>query len=195
MMLSFKAGSNPKYNSIQPIWNCTVTQYDDNDNAVVHGPNGEPFPTSEYEHSSIPATVKKIFNLPSFLTKRDAWAGTFESIVQSRKEPRTDCPVQLPTPVQIREGEAKEDAKLSEFQQEMLQLAAVLKGDDVLASFPWNLGKEMTVKEGKEYMEDAVKRFFEAGLAAKRIGVDEEQIVKMKPSLSTRPSKPRSQNP
>lgn len=61
--------------------------------AVVHGPNGSPFPTSEYEHSSIPATVKKIFDLPSpFLTKRDAWAGTFEQILQIRKEPRTDCP-------------------------------------------------------------------------------------------------------
>lgn len=59
---------------------------------VVHGPNGSPTSTSEYEHSSISATVKKLFNLPSFLTKRDAWAGTFEGIVQTRTEPRTDCP-------------------------------------------------------------------------------------------------------
>ncbi|CAL5428139.1 unnamed protein product [Camellia sinensis] len=155
---------------------------------VVHGPNGKPFSTSEYEHSSITATVKNIFNLTSFLTKRDAWAGTFESIVQTRTEPRTDCPVQLPTPVRIREGEANEDAKLSEFQQELLQLSAVLKGDDILTSFPGNIGKEMTVKEGKQYMEDAVKRFFEAGIAAKKMGVDEEQIVKMMPSLTTRSS-------
>lgn len=64
-----------------------------NGGVVVHGPNGTPFPTSEYEHSSIPATVKKLFNLSSpFLTKRDAWAGTFEGIVQTRTEPRTDCP-------------------------------------------------------------------------------------------------------
>jgi hypothetical protein len=60
--------------------------------AVVHGPSG-PTPTSQYEHSSIPATVKKHFDLPQdFLTKRDAWAGTFESVVQTRTEPRTDCP-------------------------------------------------------------------------------------------------------
>ena len=97
--------------------------------------------------------------------------------------------VQLPTPVRIREGEANEDAMLSEFQQELMQLAAVLKGDDTLTSFP-DIGKEMTVKEGKEYMEDAVKRFFEAGLAAKKMGVDEEQIVRMRPSLTTRSSKP-----
>ena len=41
---------------------------------VIHRPNG-PTPTSEYEHSSVPATVKEIFGLPSFLTKRDEWAG------------------------------------------------------------------------------------------------------------------------
>lgn len=58
--------------------------------AVIHGPSG-PFPTSEFEHSSIPATVKKIFNLPEFLTKRDEWAGTFD-IVINRTTPRTDCP-------------------------------------------------------------------------------------------------------
>ncbi|XAR62386.1 Phospholipase C [Bertholletia excelsa] len=159
---------------------------------VVHSPRGKPFPTSEYEHSSIPATVKNIFNLPSFLTKRDAWAGTFEGLLQTRNEPRTDCPEQLPTPVKIREGEANEDAKLTEFQQELLQLASVLKGDDILTSFPGKLGKEMTVREGKAYMEDAVKRFFEAGLAAKKMGVDEDHIVKMRPSLTTR--SPRSSN-
>ncbi|PIA60180.1 hypothetical protein AQUCO_00400811v1 [Aquilegia coerulea] len=64
-----------------------------NKGTVVHGPNGSPFPTSEFEHSSIPATVKKLFNLPTlFLTKRDEWAGTFESIVLGRTQPRTDCP-------------------------------------------------------------------------------------------------------
>ncbi|KAF8037993.1 hypothetical protein BT93_B0747 [Corymbia citriodora subsp. variegata] len=160
-------------------------------NTVVHGPNGSPFPTSEYEHSSIPATVKKLFNLSApFLTKRDAWAGTFEGIVQTRTQPRTDCPEQLPTPAKIRKGDANENAKPSEFQQELLQLAAALKGDHIFTSYPERFGKEMTVKEGKEYMEDAVKSFFEAGLYAKKMGVDGEQIVKMRPSLTTRPSKP-----
>lgn len=60
--------------------------------AVIHEPNG-PTPHSHFEHSSIPATVKKLFNLNSnFLTKRDAWAGTFESHFSLRKTPRTDCP-------------------------------------------------------------------------------------------------------
>jgi phospholipase C len=59
---------------------------------VVGRPVG-PADTSEFEHSSIPATLKKIFNLSSdFLTKRDAWAGTFEHIFTELDEPRTDCP-------------------------------------------------------------------------------------------------------
>ena len=90
--------------------------------------------------------------------------------------------------MKIREGEANENAQLSEFQQELMQLAAVLKGHDTLTSYPHKIGKNMTVKEAKEYMEDAVKRFFEAGLHAKRMGVDGEQIVQMRPSLTTRPS-------
>ncbi|KAL8545072.1 hypothetical protein ACS0TY_005319 [Phlomoides rotata] len=155
---------------------------------VVHGPNGSPTPTSEYEHSSIPATVRKIFSLSSpALTKREAWAGTFEQILTQLTQPRTDCPEQLPSPVKIREGDANEDARVSEFQQELIQLAAVLKGENILTSFPVKIGKNMSVREGKEYMESAVKSFFEAGIAAKKMGVDDEQIVKMRPSLSTRP--------
>jgi phospholipase C len=58
---------------------------------VLHGPPSGPCPTSEFEHSSIPATVKKLFNLRSFLTRRDAWAGTFDCVL-TRDIPRTDCP-------------------------------------------------------------------------------------------------------
>ena len=59
---------------------------------VISGPKG-PTPNSEFEHSSIPATIKKMFNLSSnFLTHRDAWAGTFEEIVRELTSPRTDCP-------------------------------------------------------------------------------------------------------
>ncbi|KAL2510897.1 Non-specific phospholipase C2 [Abeliophyllum distichum] len=163
---------------------------------VVHGPNGSPTPTSEYEHSSVPATVRKIFNFSSpSLTQREAWAGTFEGILQTRTEPRTDCPEQLSNPVKIRQGDANEDAKVSEFQQELIQYAAVQKGENILTSYLGKIEKEMTVREGKEYIEDAVKRFFESGSAAELMDVGEEQIVKMRPSLSTRSSKPQNQIP
>jgi phospholipase C len=51
----------------------------------------------EFEHSSIPATIKKVFGLPSFLTRRDAWAATFD-IAVTRDSPRTDCLEKLPIP-------------------------------------------------------------------------------------------------
>jgi hypothetical protein len=48
---------------------------------------------SQYEHSSLPVTVKKIFNMKiDFLTARDAWAGTFEHSLSQRTSPRKDCP-------------------------------------------------------------------------------------------------------
>ncbi len=50
-----------------------------------------------FEHSSISATVKKLFQLKKFLTRRDAWAGTFD-IALTLSEPRTDCPLLLPDP-------------------------------------------------------------------------------------------------
>ncbi|XP_020585574.1 non-specific phospholipase C2-like [Phalaenopsis equestris] len=153
---------------------------------VVHGPNGSPTSTSEYEHSSIPATVKKIFDLSSpYLTNRDAWAGTFESIVQRRTEPRTDCPTQLPSPAKIRKTEANEDAPLTEFQQELAQLASALSGDNSLKNIEHFI-KKMSVRQGLAYVENSMKRFLEAGMAAKKMGVDEEKIVKMRPSLTSR---------
>jgi len=96
--------------------------------------------------------------------------------------------VELPTPVQIRKTEANEEAPLSEFQQELMQLASVLNGDHLLTNFFEKVIKQMNVGEGLEYMENAVERFFEAGFLAKRLGVDDERIVKMRPSLTSRPS-------
>jgi phospholipase C len=59
---------------------------------VIHEPDG-PRPDSQFEHSSIPATVKKLFNLNSnFLTRRDTWAGSFENYFYLRDTPRDDCP-------------------------------------------------------------------------------------------------------
>ncbi|KAL9415798.1 hypothetical protein AB3S75_039067 [Citrus x aurantiifolia] len=153
---------------------------------VIHGPNG-PTPHSEFEHSSIPATVKKLFNLKSnFLTKRDAWAGTFEKFLQLRKTPRDDCPVTLPEVTRsLRPWGPREDKELSEFQVELIQLAAQLVGDYVLNTYP-DMGKNMTAGEANRYAEDAVKRFLEAGKAAIRAGANESAIVTMRPSLTSR---------
>lgn len=135
---------------------------------VLHGPSG-PYPTSEFEHSSIPATVKKIFNLKEFLTKRDAWAGTFEFLI-SRKTPRTDCPETLPVPVRLRGFDAKEDAKLSDFQTELVQMAAVLCGDHRKDIFPHKLVEDMTVVSAVEYVENAFAKFLEECEKLKQAG-------------------------
>ncbi|MBA0790080.1 hypothetical protein Gohar_014749, partial [Gossypium harknessii] len=156
----------------------------------ISGPKG-PTPNSEFEHSSIPATIKKIFNLSSnFLTHRDAWAGTFEDVVSHLTSPRTDCPETLPDVVPLRTTEAKEDAALSEFQSEVVQLAAVLNGDHFLSSFPNEMSKKMTVKEAHEYTKGAVSRFIRASKEALKLGAADSAIVDMRSSLTTRSSNP-----
>lgn len=155
---------------------------------VIHGPSG-PTPSSQFEHSSIPATVKKLFNLNSnFLTKRDAWAGTFQKYFNLRDTPRNDCPEKLPeVKVSLRPRGPREDLSLTEFQLELIQLASQLNGDHVLNTYP-NIGKGMTVGEANRYAEDAVKRFLEAGRTALRAGANESAIVTMRPSLTSRTS-------
>ncbi|KAM7480161.1 hypothetical protein LguiA_028374 [Lonicera macranthoides] len=153
---------------------------------VITRPKG-PAPNSEFEHSSIPATIKKMFNLSSnFLTHRDAWAGTFEHVVGQLTSPRTDCPVVLPDAAALRKTEVDERRKLSEFQSEVVQLAAVLNGDHFLSSFPDEMSKKMTVKEGHEYVKGAVSRFITASKEAINLGADESAIVDMRSSLTTR---------
>ena len=60
---------------------------------VFQEPKG-PFGTSQFEHSSIPATVKNLFNLSSFLTKRDMWAGSLDELLGSA--PSNQGPLHLP---------------------------------------------------------------------------------------------------
>ena len=36
-----------------------------------------------------------MYNLPQYLTKRDAWSATFEDLLQQRSTARTDAPLKL----------------------------------------------------------------------------------------------------
>ena len=63
--------------------------------SVIQEPKG-PSKTSQFEHSSIPATIRDLFGLPSSLTKRDAWAGSFTELL-TLDQPRTDAPMHLPS--------------------------------------------------------------------------------------------------
>jgi len=56
----------------------------------------KPASNSEYEHSSIPATLRKLFpQIGAPLNARDAWASTFEHLLGGA-QPRGDCPTKLP---------------------------------------------------------------------------------------------------
>jgi len=52
--------------------------------------------STRYQHTSVLATVKKMFGLPNFLTKRDASANTFNRLFDELSAPRTDAPKKLP---------------------------------------------------------------------------------------------------
>ncbi|KAJ7559068.1 hypothetical protein O6H91_04G068500 [Diphasiastrum complanatum] len=153
-----------------------------NKGTVVHEPNG-PTPDSHFEHSSIPATVKRIFNLKSdFLSKRDAWAGTFESILAPRSTPRTDCPATLPNvPASSNAlfSLSKGSDQLSEFQAELVHLAAQLQAAsqsqattalDFLHSSLDHIKKALTVDQAQAFASSSVSQFLKANENAFKSG-------------------------
>ena len=72
----------------------------------------KPMSTSQYEHSSIPATLRKIFpQLGGPLTARDGWAATFEHLFTDTI--RTDMPRTLPSLPPPAEGEMERQLNLS----------------------------------------------------------------------------------
>jgi phospholipase C len=95
------------------------------------------------DHTSIPATLKQIFQLPSFLTRRDAAAQTF-SAIPSLDLARTDAPSSIGAvapvvPFQLQGAQGLADlvaanasatplstAPLSEFQEALVALAHTL---------------------------------------------------------------------
>lgn len=94
----------------------------------------------------------------------------------------------LPDATPLRKTEVDEDRPLSEFQNEIVQLAAVLRGDHHLTSFPNEMLKKMTVRQGHDYVRGAIARFERASKEAILMGADESAIVDMRPSLTTQPS-------
>lgn len=88
----------------------------------------------------------------------------------------------------LRTTEAKEDSELSEFQSEVVQLAAVLNGDHFLSSFPNEMTNKMTVKAAHDYVKGAVARFTRASKEAIKLGAEQSAIVDMRSSLTTRSS-------
>ena len=61
---------------------------------VFQRPTG-PYATSEFDLTSMCSTAKNLFGLKGFLTRRDAWAGSFHELL-TLDTPRTDAPLHLP---------------------------------------------------------------------------------------------------
>jgi hypothetical protein len=85
------------------------------------------------------------------------------------------------SPWSLRHSPADEGAPLTEFQEELVQLASQLNGDHRHVKYP-HLGKSMNVGQANAYVTDAVSRFLEAGRMAVRSGQDPESMVDLKPS-------------
>ena len=92
-----------------------------------------------YDHSSICATLKKLFDLPDFLTKRDAGANTFDALL-TRSAPRADAPTVLPRltdPALIPAADPSE-VPPTEMHSSLLALAESLGGEPDSAKPPYS---------------------------------------------------------
>ena len=93
-------------------------------------PSEKPQPNSEFDLTSIISTVKNIFGAPNFLTRRDAWAATFDGRL-SEPQPRTDCPLRLPdSPKSLGFAHAAREAALplNHLQRDIVNAFATLRG-------------------------------------------------------------------
>jgi phospholipase C len=115
--------------------------------SVINRPPAAQMPAnnSEYDLTSIPATIRKLFNMSAGpLTRRDAWAATFEHIF-SEATPRTDCPEKLvPAPPPTRDdGDLEEDREISHLQRDIATMLHQLTGeghrDEELAMLPTDI--------------------------------------------------------
>lgn len=79
--------------------------------------------------------------------------------------------------MKLRTIETKENAKLSEFQEELVQMAATLCGDHKKDTYPHKLVENMTVGQGVEYVNNAFKDFMDECNKARESGADESHIV------------------
>lgn len=77
----------------------------------------------------------------------------------------------------MRSSLAQENKQISDFQAELVQMAACLKGDHKKKTYPYELVEKMTVKEAVEYVQDAWKKFLHECDESRKRGEDESTIV------------------
>ena len=125
---------------------------------LVHSP-----PTAAYCHSSIPATVRKIFAPDApFLTKRDAWAATFDTLL-TRTTPNPSCPMHMPNPPPLRDmyptlPRLDGEMPMSHLQEGIVELLAQVSGDKSGGHVTKDAIKVLKEGEGAAYVRDAMCR-------------------------------------
>jgi phospholipase C len=83
----------------------------------------------------------------------------------------------------LRESGPNEDAPVSDFQSELVQLAAVLNGDHTKDIYPDKLVEGMTVAEAAKYVEDACIKFLKECDRCIQAGMDESYIPTAEPNV------------
>ena len=110
------------------------------------------------------ATIKKIFDLPTFLSDRDAVANTFDKGILS--SPRTDCPVTLPTPPSTPAMCYLENHAISDLSIEMSNMYELLAKKQARANGGQIAGwSEQTITKHMQAPKDG----FEAGRARRQL--------------------------
>jgi len=143
---------------------------------------GDNYSPSQYEHSSIVSTVIHKLFAPKpghpkqdFLTKRDAWAKTFEDIFDKQDTPREDCPMQAPEVFSHAEHllshEAPEEAAplppsdgslpLTHLQRELLAIMAGAAGEQLLTQEELDTWTEA---QGSAYCEEKMNTFLRSSV-------------------------------
>ena len=112
-----------------------------------------------YDHTSLLATVKKLFELPRFLTKRDATANTFEHRIL--EIPRTDTPTTLEPPASAPKLVETADVVqsmtgFSEFQRSLVKLSTLINTS----------AAPRTKLEGANLAKDQLARFLDVEISS-----------------------------
>jgi len=102
-----------------------------NKGQVIHEPAGvqAPTPYSQWDATSLIATVNKIFGIkPPQTTNRTLWAGVFDNLLLQRTAPRTDCPVTLPdiAPTTPEELERLRERRLTDHEEDSIQVLCTM---------------------------------------------------------------------
>jgi len=88
---------------------------------VVHEPSGAaaPTPTSQYDSTSIIASVNRILGIKPPQNPRVTWAGTWDYLLLNMTTPRTDCPMKLPNiaPAEPEEYERMRKRKITDHEE------------------------------------------------------------------------------